>query len=134
MYRNQWQALFGIQAMAFWSSLYIGVLVTWSCPTLCHPTDGSPLGSAVLGILQAKILEWVALLFSRGSSQPRDWTWVSWITGRFLTIWATLMAFKIRCAHFWGVKECGDRKTIHWRANNHNMIFLHFSTFHFCML
>ena len=49
----------------------------------------SPPGSSVHGILQAKMLEWVAILFSRGSSQPRDWTWVSCIAGRFFTIWAT---------------------------------------------
>ena len=46
-------------------------------------------GSFVHGILQARILEWVAISFSRGSSQPRDWTQVSWIAGRFFTIWAT---------------------------------------------
>ena len=43
-----------------------------SCPTLCDPIDGSPPGSAVPGILQARILEWVAISFSRGSSHPRD--------------------------------------------------------------
>ena len=47
------------------------------------------LGSSVHGILQARILEWVAILFSRGTSQPRDWTWVSCITCRFFTVWAT---------------------------------------------
>ena len=48
-----------------------------------------PLGSSVHGILQAKILEWVAIPFSRESSQPRHWTWVSCNAGRFFTIWAT---------------------------------------------
>ena len=43
-----------------------------SCPTLCDPMDSSPPGSSVHGILQARILEWVAISFSRGSSQPRD--------------------------------------------------------------
>ena len=43
-----------------------------SRPTLCDPTDGSPPGSVVPGILQARILEWVAISFSRGSSQPGD--------------------------------------------------------------
>ena len=42
-----------------------------------------------MGILQARILEWVSIPFSRGSSQPRDQTWVFCITGRFFTIWAT---------------------------------------------
>ena len=46
-------------------------------------------GSSVHGILQAKILEWVAIPFSRGSFQPRDQIWVSCTTGRFLNIWAT---------------------------------------------
>ena len=45
-----------------------------SCPTLCNPIDGSPPGSSVPGILQAKILEWVARPSSMGSSQPRDRT------------------------------------------------------------
>ena len=40
------------------------------------------------GILQARILDWVVILFSRGSSRPRDWTWVSPIAGRFFTVWA----------------------------------------------
>ena len=53
------------------------VLVAQSCLTLCDPTDCSPPGSSVPGILQARILEWVAFPFSKGSSQPRDRTWVS---------------------------------------------------------
>ena len=48
--------------------------VTQSCPTLCDPVDCSPPGSSVHGILQARILEWVAISFSLGSSQPRDRT------------------------------------------------------------
>ena len=46
------------------------------CLTLCHPVDCSLLGSSAHGILQARILEWVVMPFSRGSSQPRDWTCV----------------------------------------------------------
>ena len=49
-------------------------LVTQSCLTLCDPLDCSPPGSSVPGIFQARILEWVAISFSRGSSRPRDWT------------------------------------------------------------
>ena len=64
------------------------ILVTQSSPTLCDPMDCSPPGSSVSGILQARILEWVAMPFSRGS-QHRDQSWVSWIGGRFFTIWAT---------------------------------------------
>ena len=52
--------------------------------------DGSLPGSSVQGILQARILEWVAIPFSRGSSWPMDWTRVSCIVGRFFTVfWAT---------------------------------------------
>ena len=47
-------------------------LLTQSYPTLCNPMDCSPPGSSVHGILQARILEWVAMPSSRGSSQPRD--------------------------------------------------------------
>ena len=49
------------------------------------PWDCSPTGSSVCGILQARILEWVAIPFSSGSSQPRNWTQVSPIAGRFFT-------------------------------------------------
>ena len=53
------------------------------------PMDGSPPGSPVHGILQARILQCVVIPFSRGSFQPRDQTWVSCIIGRFFTISAT---------------------------------------------
>ena len=53
---------------------------------LCDPMDCSPPGSSVHGILQARILEWVAIPFSRGSSQPRDRTPVSYIADRFFTV------------------------------------------------
>jgi len=61
-------------------------LVAQLCLTLCNPMDCSPPGSSVHGILQASILEWVEISFSRGSSQRRDQTWVSCIAGRFFTI------------------------------------------------
>ena len=57
-----------------------------SCPTLCARKDSTPPGSPVPGILQARILEWVAISFSRGFSQARDQTWVSCIAGRLFTI------------------------------------------------
>ena len=50
----------------------VEVLVAQLCPTLCDPMDDSPPGSPVYGISQARILEWVAIPFSRGSSLPRD--------------------------------------------------------------
>ena len=60
-----------------------------SYPTLCDPIDSSPPGFYIPRILQARILEWVAISFSRGSSQLRDQTWVSCIVDRCFTIWAT---------------------------------------------
>ena len=48
--------------------------VAQSCPTLCDPIDCSLPGSSVHGIFQARVLEWIAISFSRGSSQPRAWT------------------------------------------------------------
>ena len=59
------------------------------CPTLCGHVDYSLPGFSVHGIFQARILEWVAISFSRRSSQPWDWTRVSRIVGRRFTIWAT---------------------------------------------
>ena len=58
-----------------------------SCSTLCNPVDCSPPGSSMHGILQARILEWVANPFSSESSWLRDRTRVSCIAGRFFTIW-----------------------------------------------
>ena len=62
----------------------VKVKVTQSCPTLCDPMDYT-----ACGILQDRTLEWVAYPFSRGSSQPRDWTQVSHTAGGFFTSWAT---------------------------------------------
>ena len=62
--------------------------VAQSCPTLCDSVDCSPPGSSVHGILQARVQEWVAIPFSRGS-WPRDQPAVSRIAGRLFTSWAT---------------------------------------------
>ena len=56
-----------------------------SCPTLFYPMDCSPPGSSVHGILQASIVDWVAISSSRGSSWPRDRTFISCLAGRFFT-------------------------------------------------
>ena len=64
-------------------------IVSQLCPTLCDSMDCSPPGSSVNGTLQASILEWAAILFSRGSSWLRDWPQVYFIAGGFFTIWAT---------------------------------------------
>ena len=60
-----------------------------SCQPLCDPMDCSLPGSSLHGILQARVLEWVAISFSTGSSQPRDQTRVSCIPGRRFNLWAT---------------------------------------------
>ena len=75
--------------------LFHKVLVTQSCLTLCNPMDYI---ISVHGILQARILEWIVIPFSRVSSWLRDWTWVSLIAGRFFTIWATREKHNI-CVH-----------------------------------
>ena len=70
----------GQRSLAGCSLVVVVVKVAQSCPTLCDPMDYT-----VRGILQARILEWVAFPFSRGSSQPRDRTQVSHTAGRFFT-------------------------------------------------
>ena len=67
----------------------VKVLVAQYSPTLCDPMDCSPSGFSAHGILQARILEWVAISFFRGSSPPRDQSLFSCISGRFFTIWVT---------------------------------------------
>ena len=64
-------------------------LVVQSCPTLCDPMYCSLPGSSVHGIFQARILEWIAISFYRGSSRPRNGTQVSRIVSRRFTVWAT---------------------------------------------
>ena len=90
------------QTSAFWlwgrlcvslKSNVVCLVAQW-CPTLCNPLDCSLPGSSFRGILQARLQEWVAIPFYRGSSQPRDQTLVSCIAGRFLTVWAIKEALK----------------------------------------
>ena len=71
------------------------VLITQSCLTLCDPMDCSPPGSSVHGILWARIVEWIAIPFSRGFSRLRNQTPVFHIVGGFCTIWATREALII---------------------------------------
>ena len=72
------------------------MLISLSCPALRNPMDYSPPASSIHGILQARIMEWVAIPFSRGSSQPRDQTQVSHMAGRFFIIWATREALQYK--------------------------------------
>ena len=79
------------------------------------PIDCSPPGSSVHGTLQARILEWIAIPFSRGSSWPRDQTWVSCIADGFFTIWATRGAQEI-------VKDRGAcRDAVHGVQRGHDL-------------
>ena len=64
----------------------VKMIVAQSCLTLCDPMDCSPPGSSVHGISQARILEWVTISSSRGSSQPRERIQLSCIAGRFFTV------------------------------------------------
>ena len=79
--------------------------VAKSCPTLCDPMDCSQSGSSVHGIFHEKILEWLAVSFSRGSSQPRHQTWVSCIGRSVLNHWA------IREAAVHRLHSCQDKKS-----------------------
>ena len=75
--------------------IYMGVKVTQSSPILCDLMDYSLPGSSVMGILQARIVKWVAMPSFSGSSQPRDQTQISWIAGRLFTCWDTREALYI---------------------------------------
>ena len=92
-----WLTSYNIPGTILSVSRTLCVLYVWVaqlCPTLCDPMDCSPPGSSVHGISQAKILEWVAIPFSRGSSWPSDQTQVSCIESRFFTTWATRKALQ----------------------------------------
>ena len=78
-----WHCLIHLPSNLLWNE------VAQSCPTLCDPMDCSLPGSSIHGIFRARVLEWVASSFSRRSSWPRDWTWVSRIVGKCFTVWAT---------------------------------------------
>ena len=82
-------SIYGVSVQRVVSSSKMKVLVSQSCLTLCGPMDCSPPGFSILGILQGRILESVAIPFSKGSSWPRNQTPVPCIAGRFFTVWAT---------------------------------------------
>ena len=81
------------------------VLVAQSSPTLWNSVDYSLPGSSVPGVLHARVLEWVAILFLRGSSWLKDQTCVSCTASRFFTIWATREAPYI-CIYIYNVYRC----------------------------
>ena len=75
--------------------MFCCVLVTQLCPILCDSMDCNMPGFSVHWILQARILELVAILFFRGSSWLTEWIWVTCIVGRFFLIWATREALYV---------------------------------------
>ena len=87
-WQSSWNWLWGGLTCTILIPLCVCVLVAQSCLTLCNPPDCSLPGFSVHGILQARILEWIAIPFSRGTSHPRNRTLVSCMAGRFFTIWA----------------------------------------------
>ena len=94
----------GFRLLAFRiSNLYISIVseseVAQLCPTLCDRMDCSLSGSSIHGIFQARVLEWITISFSRGSSRPRNRTWVSRIAGRRFTVWATREAQIYPCCY-----------------------------------
>ena len=90
--KNKWPHILCIFFICQFICVYVGMKwseVAQSCPTLCDPMDCSLLRSSIHGIFQARVLEWVAISFSRGSSWSRDQTQVSHTVGRRFTVWAT---------------------------------------------
>ena len=83
------QKSFNFNFYIFINVWLVSEVVAHSCLTFCDPMDCSLPRSSVHEIFQARVLEWVVISFSRGSSWPRDQTWVSHIVGRCFTIWAT---------------------------------------------
>ena len=79
-----------------------------------YPMDCSLPGSSVHGIFQAKILEYIAILFSRGSSQPRDWTQVCWTEGRLFTSWATRVSSNMQGTSAVMEAELLGRAQVEW--------------------
>ena len=92
-----------------------------SCPTLCDTLDCPP-GSSVHGILQARILEWVAMPSSRRSAQPTGWTHVSYVSciaGRFFTHWATWKAPPSPASDHYCLDFCGSTHLLLCSPNSH---------------
>ena len=86
----------GVSSKRSCRSSYTHTEIVQSCPTLWDPMDYSLPGSLFHGILQAWILEWVAISSSRASSWPRDRNWVSRIVGRRFTVWATMEVLQLQ--------------------------------------
>ena len=95
----EWECHFLLQGIFLTqgSNLHLLHLLHWQVDSLLLAPPGKAMrnlpGSTIHGIFQARILEWVAISFSRRSSWPKDWTWVSRIIGRRFTVWATRFSF-----------------------------------------
>ena len=124
-----------------WVCEYVCVCVCESLSRvqLCNPMDSSLPGLSLHGIFQATMLEWIAISFPRGSSWPRDWTWLSRIAGRLFTVWATgethgwyHAEFCIQNLQYYGLKphEAGNYKTLtHLVTNSFIYSFIHASIY-----
>jgi len=91
-----------------------GCIMSDSLRTCKVPMDCSPLGSSVHGTLQARILEWVAIPFSKGSSWSRYQTWVSCIAGRFFTVWVTREACICHLAYLTSMQVHHEKCWARW--------------------
>ena len=85
-----------------------------SCPTLCDPMDYSQTCASIHGIFQARVMEWVVISFTRGSSRPRDWTQVSHIVGRCFTVWATREVLRAKTLRHQAPPSLGFSRQEHW--------------------
>jgi len=122
LFQSVWSAQFLLTRLFFFSlpqCQVACVLVAQSCLTLCDPMGciacQTPLS---MGILQATILEWVAMPSSGGSSRPRDRTQVSLIAGRFFTVWATWEAQAAQADSFVGI---ADLKSLSYRNASYSV-------------
>ena len=104
----------------------VKVLVPQSCPTLWNPMDHSSPGSSVYGILQARILEWVAISFSRGFFWPSDRTCVCYTAGRFFPIWVTREALYLSICIFVSMLNVGLFEPL-WTVACQVSLFMDFS-------
>ena len=95
--------------------------VAQSCPTLCNPMGCSLPGPSICGIFQARVLEWVAISFSRGSPWPRDQTQVSHIAKRHFTVWATREVL-MSVPHSYGLPHSSVGKTSTCNAGDPGLI------------
>ena len=117
--KKMWNKKYGLTKYV---KMKVKVLVIQSCLILWNHMDCSPVGSSVHGILQARILEWVAIPFSRRSSWARDWTQVSCTEARFSTVQVTrfwkcqslhsvILLYRIQRKH--KIQKCGLTKKKH---------------------